>query len=110
MRFLRSTLRQSRFLAIDLAPESFGFDDRSVRLIGEIRRDFHTDETVGAARRFINRPQDVGGMFNVLDSEAFVELGGVAVPLRQHAAYAAVVFVGAGDGLLKNRRVRRYAA
>src|SRR5262249_43192724 len=69
---------------------------------GEIGRDLHADEAVGAARAVVDRTQRVGRRLDIGDRQLLVEGHHVLVATGDRRAQRRVVAVAAADGPLED--------
>ncbi len=93
----------------DAFPELFCLCDGGLGIVGEIRADFETDESVAAVRFFVKRQEQVAGFLNIFDRELPEDL--LRVPARPgEGNQRGIVIVRLGDGVVENGRVGRDAA
>ena len=98
-----------QILAADRAPQPVRLGDGAFGIIGEIRRHFEADETVGAVLDVVDATQRIGGVADVGDREFLVDFGDRNGAARDHALDLLVIGGGLPDRLLEDRRIGRDA-
>ena len=94
---------------VDGGRQTLGRRDRPRRVGGERRRDLEAHVPVAAVRRFVETPEFVERMADVVDRERFEERIGI-VNRRRERAELLVVVIAARYRFFEDRRIRGHAA